>query len=157
MKLKTLSLRKPLSSRQTRKVGHSGRTTKGVGKRAGVGGGVCVSVFKGKSRKASLRSQCLKNKLKGRRKGEQHTGGRCGGRAFQAEGTASGKVLRWEPAWCVQRTARRSVWPERSGQEGDQGRRRQAITKLSVGSGLNEMRSLEGNLIGLNGLCPAAC
>ena len=122
----------------------------------GLGGG-CVSVFKGKSRKASLSSQCLKNKLKGRRKGEQHSGSGCWGRAFQAEGTASAKVLRWEPAWRVQRTLRRSVWPEQSGQEGEQGRRRQAITKLSVGSGLNEMRSLEGNLIGLNGLCPAAC
>lgn len=48
-------------------------------------------IFKGKSRKASLRSQCLKNKLKKRRKGEQHTGS--GGRTFQVEGTASAKVL----------------------------------------------------------------
>ena len=52
-----------------------------------------MSVFKGKSRKASLSSQCLKNKLKGRRKGEQHSGSGCWGRAFQAEGTASTKAL----------------------------------------------------------------
>ena len=91
---------------------------------------MCASVFKGKSRRASLRSQCLKNKLKERRKGEQHTGssGECipGRGNSKCNGPAVGA--------CLAR-AKNSEEVSVAGAEWAGRRTGQKTTKLRVGSG----------------------
>lgn len=92
---------------------------------------MCVRpVFKGKSRRASLRSQCLKNKLKERRKGEQHTGSskeRIPGRGnSKCNGPAVGA--------CLAR-AKNSEEVSVAGAEWAGRRSGQKTTKLRVGSG----------------------
>lgn len=92
---------------------------------------MCVRpVFKGKSRRASLRSQCLKNKLKERRKGEQHTGS--SGEHIPGRGNSkcNGPVV----GACLAR-AKNSEEVSVAGAEWAGRRSGQKTTKLRVGSG----------------------
>ena len=90
---------------------------------------MCASVFKGKSRRASLRSQCLKKKLKERRKGEQHTGG--SGESIPGRGNSKCEGPAVGPVWTI-----RGESIEREGQGGEAGPETDQQAPLGQGEGL---------------------